>query len=73
MTDGKGTPLAASLTAANAHDITQLLPLVEAVPPVTGKVGRPKARPDSLYGDRSYDSFGMTPVFEPLFKLDHRS
>lgn len=47
----------ASLTGANAHDVTQLLPLVEAIPPVAGKVGRPKQRPESLYADRAYNSF----------------
>ena len=30
--------------------------LVEAIPPVRGKRGRPRRRPDSLYGDRAYDS-----------------
>jgi transposase len=48
--------LAALLTGANAHDVTQLVPLVEAIPPVRGKQGRPRRRPDSLYGDRGYDS-----------------
>lgn len=56
MTDGRGTPLAALVTAANRHDVTQLLPLVDAVPPVRGKVGRPRQRPDTLYADRAYDS-----------------
>lgn len=56
LTDGKGTPLSATLTAANRHDVTQLLPLVDAVPPVRGKVGRPRRRPKSLYADRAYDS-----------------
>jgi transposase len=56
LTDGRGTPLSAILTAANRHDVTQLLPLVDAVPPVRGKVGRPRRRPQSLYADRAYDS-----------------
>lgn len=56
MTDGWGTPLAALVTAANRHDVTQLLPLVDAVAPVRGKVGRPRQRPDTLYADRAYDS-----------------
>ncbi|QRN94993.1 transposase [Archangium violaceum] len=37
LTDAEGTPLALELTAANSHDITQLLKLVEAIPPVRGK------------------------------------
>lgn len=56
ITDGQGIPLATILTGANAHDVTQLLPLVEAIPPVRGKAGRPRRRPDELYADRGYDS-----------------
>lgn len=56
LTEGQGVPLACSVTAANEHDVTQLKPLVEAVPPVRGQAGRPRRRPDRLYGDRAYDS-----------------
>lgn len=56
ITDANGTPLAAILTGANRHDVTQLLPLVDAVPPVRGKRGRPRRRPQRLYADRAYDS-----------------
>jgi transposase len=48
--------LATTLTGANVHDVTQTLPLVEAIPPVRGKRGRPRHRPDSVQGDRGYDS-----------------
>ena len=44
------------LTQANRNDTTQILPLLEAIPPVRGKVGHPRHRPDELYGDRGYDS-----------------
>jgi transposase len=56
ITDANGIPLAAILTAANQNDITQLLPLVDAIPPVGGKPGRPRRRPAQVYGDRGYDS-----------------
>lgn len=56
ITDAKGIPLAAILTGANRHDVTQLLPLVEAIPPVRGKRGRPRRRPSQVQGDRAYDS-----------------
>ena len=56
ITDGQGVPLAAFVTAANVNDVTQLLPLVEAIPPVRGKVGRPRRKPDRVQGDRGYDS-----------------
>jgi len=54
--DANGVPLAARLTAANLNDITQLQPLVEAIPPVRGKPGRPRRRPEAVQGDRGYDS-----------------
>jgi transposase len=56
VTCGRGTPLAFSLTGGNRNDITQLLPLVDAIPPVRGRRGRPRRRPRSLYGDRAYHS-----------------
>lgn len=48
-------PLAVTLTGANRNDITQLMPLLAAVPPVRGRVGRPRRRPDRLFADRAYD------------------
>ncbi len=48
--------MAAKVTAANAHDVTQLLPVIDAIPPVAGKPGAPKRRPQRAYADRAYDS-----------------
>jgi transposase len=48
-------PLAVSTTGGNRHDVTQLIPLIDAIGPVAGKRGRPRQRPDALYGDRGYD------------------
>jgi transposase len=48
--------LAATITGANRHDVTQLIPLIDAIPPIYGKPGRPRHRPDAVYGDRAYDS-----------------
>jgi transposase len=56
LTDAQGIPLAATLTGANRHDVTQLLPLVDAIPEVRGKRGRPRRRPQRVQGDRAYDS-----------------
>lgn len=56
LTDGGGIPLAALSTGANRHDVTQLIPLLDAIPPVRGKRGRPRRRPDRVYADRAYDS-----------------
>jgi DDE family transposase len=51
ITDAQGIPLACLLTAANRPDVTQLLPLLEAIPPIRGKRGRPRHRPDALLAD----------------------
>ncbi len=56
ITDATGIPLAVTLTGANCHDVTQLLPLVNAIPAVAGQPGRPRYRPDCVQGDRGYDS-----------------
>ena len=59
MVDRTGVPLAVRLSAANAHDATQLLPLVDAIPPIIGprgKPGRPRKRPAKLHADKAYDS-----------------
>jgi transposase len=55
LVDATGIPLAWTLTGGNRNDITQLIPLVERVPPVRGKVGRPRRRPERLSADRGYD------------------
>jgi transposase len=56
LTDAGGIPLASAVTAANVSDISQLAPLYNKVPPVAGKVGRPRKKPDALQGDSAYDS-----------------
>jgi len=55
LVDGSGLPLAWSLTGGNRHDSTQLIPLIDKVPPVRGKAGRPRRRPDRVAADRAYD------------------
>ena len=56
ITDAQGIPLAGILTAANVNDVTQLIPLVDAIPSIPGKVGRPRNKPEAVQGDRGYDS-----------------
>jgi len=36
--------------------VTQLIPLVDAIPPIAGKVGHPAQRPKEVFADRAYDS-----------------
>ena len=55
LVDATGIPLAWTLTGDNRHDITQLIPLVDRVPPVPGKAGRPRQRPERVSADRGYD------------------
>lgn len=70
MVDGKGTPLACRVTAANVHDVKGLLPAVVACP--LGRHGTAERLPKKLYGDRAYGSaaherilrwMGVEPVF----------
>jgi transposase len=57
LVDATGIPLAVALTSGNRNDVTQLLPLLDALHtgPVAGKVGRPRQKPDLVLADRGYD------------------
>ena len=55
LVDASGIPLAWTLTGGNRNDVTQLVPLIERVPRVRGKVGRPRQRPKRVTADRGYD------------------
>ncbi|MEI5995750.1 IS5 family transposase [Paraburkholderia bengalensis] len=55
ITEAQGIPLAVILTGANRNDVTQLHPLVGAIPPIAGKRGRPLSKPRIAQGDRGYD------------------
>jgi transposase len=48
--------LSTTLTAANRHDVTQLIPLIDAIPPVAGKSGPRLRKPKQVMADRGYDS-----------------
>src|ERR1700684_1275831 len=39
LSDAQGIPLSIILTEANRHDVTQLLPLLDAIPSIAGKPG----------------------------------
>jgi transposase len=59
VVDRNGIPLAVSLSSANVHDSTQLLPVIDSIPPIIGprgKPGRPRKRPAKLHADKAYDS-----------------
>jgi transposase len=57
--DGHGVPLAIRLTGANRNDSQEALALVDAIPPLQGKRGRPRRHPDRVVGDRGYDAAGI--------------
>jgi transposase len=57
VTDRRGIPLASLVSAANTHDSQLLLPLIDAIPPVSsGRRGRPRRRPAKLHADKAYDN-----------------
>ena len=81
LTDATGVPIVVKTTAANRHDVMELLNLVNDVPVIKGKPGAPRYRFDELYADRAYDSepdrealreVGMTPRI-PKRRSEHGS
>src|SRR5436190_2311013 len=71
LTDARGIPLTATITAANVNEVTQVFQVLTDMPPVGGKPGPRRRRPRRLPGDRGYDSepvrqllrwLGITPV-----------
>ena len=56
MTDARGIPLAATVTAADVNEVTQVVPVLIGMPPVGGKPGPKRRKPRRLQGDRAYDS-----------------
>ncbi|CAL9420864.1 hypothetical protein SUDANB67_03040 [Nocardiopsis dassonvillei] len=55
VVEAHGTPLAAITTGGNRNDVTQLIPLIQTVPPIRSKRGQPLRRPKHLHDDRGYD------------------
>lgn len=52
--DGRGRPLAVVLTAGQAGDNPQLLPVLDAIRVNAPGPGRPRKRPDVLIADKAY-------------------
>ena len=50
------TPLKVFTTGANVPDISKAVDLLDAVPPVAGRPGRPRRRFPVLLADKGYDS-----------------
>jgi transposase len=71
LTDGQGIPLNATVTAANVNEVTEVLHVLTDMPPVGGKPGPKREKPERLQGDTGYHSgplrrllrwLGITPV-----------
>lgn len=53
--DTNGTPIAAIPTGANRNDVTQRVPLIEAIAPIGGVRERPSAPSPRVHAGRGYD------------------
>ena len=62
MTDANGIPLSVVLTAAHVPDVVPVMEVLANMPPVGGKPGPKREKPERLQGDRGYSS-------KPLQKL----
>ncbi|HKP52525.1 MAG TPA: IS5 family transposase [Chloroflexia bacterium] len=51
-----GIPLAIRCTAANVADTKTLEMMVDAIPAIKGRRGRPRRKPDKMHADKGYDS-----------------
>lgn len=76
MTDAQGIPLSAAVTAANVNEVTQALKVLLDMPPVGGKPGPKREKPERLQGDRGYDSGPLRQVLrwlgiEPVLAARH--
>ncbi len=53
VTDGKGLPLAAEVTAGQRHESTQVGVVLDGIA-IPQPVGRPRKRPERIAGDKGY-------------------
>ncbi|WP_420874558.1 IS5 family transposase [Paraburkholderia tropica] len=53
--DRQGIPLSVVVTGANRHHSKELEAVLDAIPPVAGKRGRPRQRPEKVHADKGYD------------------
>lgn len=54
MSEAHGIPLVVQTTPANVNDGTKAIALLDAMPAIRGKRGRPRQKPDIALGDRAY-------------------
>jgi len=56
VVERQGIPLVIRHTAANVNETTMLETMVDAIPAIRQKRGRPRKRPHKLHADKGYDS-----------------
>lgn len=59
LTDGGGAALVVRTGPANVNDEAMLPELLDAMPAVQGPRGRPRRKPDLIFGDRAYGTAAM--------------
>nr|WP_238135712.1 IS5 family transposase [Xanthomonas fragariae] len=55
IVDRNGVPLAVCVTGANRHDSVVFEELLDALPAISAKPGRPRRGPSKLHADKAYD------------------
>jgi IS5 family transposase len=56
VVERQGIPLVIRHTGANINETTMLETMVDAIPAIRQKRGRPRKRPHKLHADKGYDS-----------------
>lgn len=55
IVDRNGVPLAVDITPANKNECNLLQPMLDKIPGIKGRRGRPRFRPEKLHADKAYD------------------
>lgn len=55
ITNLNSIPLAVAFTAANVHDSKMLKPILDLIPALRNRRGRPTRHPQKLHGDKGHD------------------
>lgn len=56
VVDAQGIPLIIQTSAANTHEVSVAEQVIDAIPSVRGRHGRPRKRPGKLHADKAYSS-----------------
>ena len=56
VTDKNGVPLVVRLSAANVNETTLFAAMIDALPTIARRRGRPRWKPEKVHADKGYDS-----------------